>query len=88
MPFTALKLDKSVVQQAVHDPSAKLFIANVIARAKTGGMSVTAEGIENQPCWNAMQALGAEHAQGYLIARPMEAANIATWLTEWTTRTS
>jgi predicted signal transduction protein with EAL and GGDEF domain len=41
---------------------------------------VVAEGVETADTWRALQALGCDLAQGYLISRPMSGDDATTWL--------
>jgi len=43
-----------------------------------------AVGVETQQDWNFMKKLGCAYAQGYYIAKPMEAATLPMWMDEWT----
>lgn len=86
MPFTDLKLDKAVIQAAPHWPEAVRFIARLAARARPRALSLTAEGIEDDATWTMMRDLGIHHAQGFLISKPMHAADMQGWLAEWRAR--
>ena len=44
------------------------------------GLSVTAEGIETEAQWQILADLGCDRGQGYLIARPMPAADATAFL--------
>jgi EAL domain-containing protein (putative c-di-GMP-specific phosphodiesterase class I) len=44
------------------------------------GLAVTAEGIEDPAQRAALQRIGCSHGQGYLFARPMPAADLASHL--------
>jgi EAL domain-containing protein (putative c-di-GMP-specific phosphodiesterase class I) len=46
-------------------------------------MSVTAEGVENDEQWAAMQALEVDLGQGYLISPPVSAVAIRGWHRAW-----
>ena len=69
--FTELKLDKALVRDARVDPDALGFLADAIKAAAGVGMTVTAEGVEDEATWERMRALGVDRAQGYLISRPV-----------------
>jgi EAL domain-containing protein (putative c-di-GMP-specific phosphodiesterase class I) len=84
--FTVMKLDKKLVGDALDDPSSGRFLADAIAAAGAAGMTVTAEGIEDEATWQRMHALGVDHAQGYLVAHPLPAAAVLPWYREWCSR--
>ena len=83
MPFTAMKLDKAVVQQAGHDADTLNFLARTIETAKARGLTVIAEGVEDLSTWRAMRELGADQAQGFLVSRPLPFAAVPVWLQAW-----
>ena len=39
-----------------------------------------AEGVESDETWRRLRTLGCDVAQGWLIGRPLPAADFATWL--------
>lgn len=86
MPFDTLKLDKGVVCAAPEHADAATFVARLVQHAHAGNMTVTAEGVENETVWKAMQGLGVDAAQGYLIGEPLHAVSISGWLEDWPER--
>lgn len=86
MPFTDLKFDKAVIQAAPHWPDAVKFVERIVERARPHGMTVTAEGVEDEATWTMMRALGLQFAQGFLIGQPMRAIDILGWLADWAAR--
>jgi EAL domain-containing protein (putative c-di-GMP-specific phosphodiesterase class I) len=83
LAFTALKLDKALVTDALSDPGSADFIRLVISEAHAAGMTVTAEGVEDAAAWSAMEALGADLVQGYLVSEPLTAAEVIGWHRGW-----
>jgi EAL domain-containing protein (putative c-di-GMP-specific phosphodiesterase class I) len=83
LPFTSLKLDKGVVQQAVGSESARAFLAGTIIQAKSRGLTVVAEGVETNEIWRQMHQLGADEVQGFLAARPLPVAAVPVWWDAW-----
>ena len=87
MPFAALKLDKDLVAEAAADSAAaRHAVQQTVAAARAAGMRVVAEGIEDRATWRRMAAMGIDAAQGFLIARPMEATALAAWRANWAQR--
>ncbi|MBV9783669.1 MAG: EAL domain-containing protein [Acidisphaera sp.] len=81
--FTVLKLDKALVRGAASDGPARRFLVDAVSRGKAAGMTSIAEGVEDAPTWERMQAIGVQAAQGYLVARPLPAAAVPIWLDAW-----
>jgi EAL domain-containing protein (putative c-di-GMP-specific phosphodiesterase class I) len=73
-PFTELKIDRSFVMD-LRDQQ-RPMVATIVRLAKSLGLRVIAEGVENQATLNALRALGCDVAQGYLLARPAPARDL------------
>jgi EAL domain-containing protein (putative c-di-GMP-specific phosphodiesterase class I) len=86
LPFTGVKLDKDLVQVLADDAGLHDFTRQTVDVAKSRGLSVTAEGVEDAAAWRLLTALGVDMAQGFLIARPMLAVAIPVWLRRWPKR--
>ncbi|HJV00725.1 MAG TPA: EAL domain-containing protein [Burkholderiaceae bacterium] len=79
IPFSELKLDGRLVHKAWKRPHLEPLLRQAIASAQQLGMTSVAEGIETPEDWAFLRSLGCDHAQGYLIARPMPFAQLAAW---------
>jgi EAL domain-containing protein (putative c-di-GMP-specific phosphodiesterase class I) len=86
LPFTAIKLDKEVVQASAASEAALHFIVDAIAAARRAGLLVVAEGVETPADWDRMQRAGVDAAQGFLIGRPLTAVAVAIWHADWSRR--
>ena len=76
LPFETIKIDKSVVWQAVEDEGATQFLANIIHAFSSFGVYVIAEGIENKEQRDLVVSCGCYALQGYLYAMPMDGENL------------
>jgi EAL domain-containing protein (putative c-di-GMP-specific phosphodiesterase class I) len=83
LPFTGLKLDKSVVRPIGTGRPDASFVPRVIDLARARGLTVVAEGVETRDMWDRVRALGAQEAQGFYIARPLPAAAVPVWSEAW-----
>ena len=83
LPFTGLKLDGGLVRMTGQSATALRFAAAIVAAAHRYGLTVTAEGIEDSADWARMLDLGADQAQGFLVAEAMEAASLPAWRLLW-----
>jgi EAL domain-containing protein (putative c-di-GMP-specific phosphodiesterase class I) len=81
--FTALKLDRAMVDAAATLATARRFIRDTLAAAHAAGLTVIAEGVEDRQAWQRMRTLGVDQVQGFLIARPLPAAAVPAWLEAW-----
>jgi diguanylate cyclase (GGDEF)-like protein len=73
LPINSLKIDRRFTVECVRDARTLTIVKAVIEMARSLGIAVTAEGIENQAQQTWMQHLGCDAAQGFLFARPMPA---------------
>ncbi|MBV8031583.1 MAG: EAL domain-containing protein [Betaproteobacteria bacterium] len=76
LPFHALKIDRSFVVQMKQSPQARAVIESVISMAHALDLRVIAEGVETKDELDELRAMGCDEAQGYFIARPMNAAEL------------
>jgi EAL domain-containing protein (putative c-di-GMP-specific phosphodiesterase class I) len=81
--FTELKIDQSFVANAARQESARVILESSLAMAKKLNITAVAEGVETQADWDLLRQLGCGLAQGYLIARPMEAWAYLDWVRDW-----
>lgn len=81
--FTELKIDQSFVTNAAKQESAKVILESSLDMAKKLNITAVAEGVETQADWNLLRQLGCGLAQGYFIARPMEAGAYLNWVRGW-----
>jgi EAL domain-containing protein (putative c-di-GMP-specific phosphodiesterase class I)/CheY-like chemotaxis protein len=79
MPFTELKIDQSFVQHAATRPTSRAVLESSLEMAGKLGIVAVAEGVENRSEWDLVRSLGCKLAQGYFIARPMEAGEFLDW---------
>lgn len=86
IPFDELKLDRGFVHNACNNPALRAIVEASIGMARQLGMKVVAEGVENEDDWNYLRQTPCDLAQGYFIARPMPAEDIAEWMAAWEMR--
>jgi diguanylate cyclase (GGDEF)-like protein len=79
LPVDALKIDKSFVIAMLENAEDRNIVEGIIALGHAFGRQVIAEGAETEEHLRALKALECDCAQGYGVARPMPAADIAPW---------
>jgi EAL domain-containing protein (putative c-di-GMP-specific phosphodiesterase class I) len=72
-PIDTLKIDRSFVEGIVTDPEDAAIVQAVISVAKSLGLSVTAEGIENEAQLLRLKELGCDRGQGFYFGQPLAA---------------
>ncbi len=78
-----LKIDRSFVSDMLIDADAMAILKGVIGLAAAFKRQVIAEGVETAAHGAVLLQLGCELAQGYGIAYPMPASEIAAWTAAW-----
>jgi diguanylate cyclase (GGDEF)-like protein/PAS domain S-box-containing protein len=80
VPADVVKLDRSFVAGLAADPRKSSIISAVLWLARSLGMSVTAEGVEDEADWNTLRSADCPAVQGYYISRPLPAPEFASFL--------
>lgn len=80
IPFTELKIDRSLVHGAHQRNNLRVILRSALEMARQLDLVTVAEGIETLEDWRLLQECGCSLGQGYLIARPMSAGEIAGWM--------
>jgi diguanylate cyclase (GGDEF)-like protein/PAS domain S-box-containing protein len=76
MPVQVLKIDKTFLQAVPDDSEATAIVTAIIELAAALGMEAVAEGVENEAQRAFLVERGCPLAQGYLLGRPVPAAEI------------
>lgn len=85
-PFTELKVDRSFVTGAANDMTARTILESSIRLGRALDMTVVAEGAETRQDWDVLASLGCDLVQGYFVAKPMPAEEVADWCRDWKLR--
>lgn len=79
LPFSEIKIDKSFVMTALQSAESRAVIRSIVELGQSLSLSTSAEGVEHPRVLEFLRSVGCERAQGYLIARPMDAATALDW---------
>jgi len=66
MPFDVLKIDQSFVASLSESPQNQTIVDLITALARRLGLSIVAEGVEDQKDFEILRAAGVQYAQGFL----------------------
>jgi diguanylate cyclase (GGDEF)-like protein len=80
LPLDEVKIDRSFVIGMADDPSDAAIVRSTIDLARHLGLEVVAEGVETSEVLDVLAALQCDVAQGFLLSRPLPAAEFDGWL--------
>ena len=81
LPVDELKIDKSFVTRN-EDTKDDAILRATIDLAHQLGLTIVAEGVEDETIMSRLVAMGCEHAQGYAIGKPMPHEQFLSWLAQ------
>ncbi|MFO1329252.1 MAG: EAL domain-containing protein [Rubrivivax sp.] len=80
LPITSLKIDRSFVSRLGTATQDAEVVKAIIMLGNALGKMVFAEGVETREQLEALRALGCRYGQGYLLSRPLSAAEVLVLL--------
>ncbi|WJE08475.1 EAL domain-containing protein [Pseudoalteromonas sp. JC3] len=78
-PFDLLKIDRSFISDMLTTHESKALVKTIIAMAHNLSMKVVAEGVETLEQLRLLQQLECDFGQGYLISKPLSAAQFESF---------
>ncbi|QDQ27838.1 EAL domain-containing response regulator [Chitinimonas arctica] len=84
IPFTELKIDRSLVHGASEKPHLHVMLQSTIEMGKKLHLTTVAEGVENPSDWQLIRLLGCDVVQGFYVSKPLPGDALATWLKQGT----
>jgi EAL domain-containing protein (putative c-di-GMP-specific phosphodiesterase class I) len=82
LPVDELKIDRSFITNLSADTDNAVIVRSTIDLAHNLGLSVVAEGVEDNTAMNLLATYGCDSVQGYLLGRPCPAPELTTRLSE------
>ena len=86
LPFSEVKIDQAFVADVHRSRDCRLIIRGITDLAHGLGLIATAEGVETVEQLRAVQELGCDLVQGYLISPPMQPDRLSGWKKEFRKR--
>ncbi|MBP5198838.1 MAG: EAL domain-containing protein, partial [Lachnospiraceae bacterium] len=71
IPFDVIKVDQSFVKDLAEDSYSQSFVKIIAELAKTIGVHICVEGIENEKQFDVLKNMNVKFIQGFLFDRPM-----------------
>ncbi|MFY9327243.1 MAG: EAL domain-containing protein [Georgfuchsia sp.] len=82
-PIERLKIDQSFVRDLVIDADDRAIATAVVTMGHALGLRVIAEGVETSQQMDILSNMGCDEVQGYLLGRPINAAEMTKLLTKF-----
>jgi diguanylate cyclase (GGDEF)-like protein/PAS domain S-box-containing protein len=76
LPVQELKIDKSFILGMDEDREAATIVETIVDLAHNLGLRAVGEGIETEEAYRLLAASGCDYGQGFLMGRPMPAAEL------------
>ena len=86
-PVDALKIDRSFISGLEHNREGETLIHTLVQLGKALSIETVAEGIEQQHELALLQDVNCDNGQGFLFARPLDAAATQAFLENWAEHT-
>ncbi|WP_024461906.1 bifunctional diguanylate cyclase/phosphodiesterase [Marinimicrobium sp. LS-A18] len=80
LPVSELKIDKSFILNLDQSEDDQLIVRSTIDLGHTLGLTITAEGVENQAIEKLLVALGCDRVQGFYYSKPLPHQDFLDWL--------
>jgi diguanylate cyclase (GGDEF)-like protein len=80
LPLDELKIDAGFVHGLGRSPADTALVRAMIDIGHALGLSVVAEGVETRDAWSILAEWGCDLAQGFYVATPRSADELAEWL--------
>ncbi len=80
LPLDELKIDRSFILDLDTDIRTERIVRSIIDLAHSLGLTVVAEGVEDEAVGERLRSLGADYLQGYIIATPAPSHMITQWM--------
>ncbi len=77
LPVQELKIDKSFILGMDEDEEAATIVQTIVGLAHNLGLRAVAEGIETEEAYRLLTEQGCDYGQGFLMGRPMPAAELS-----------
>lgn len=82
LPLVELKIDKSFVTELMSNDNDSTIVKAIINLAHNLGLSVTAEGVENEVILAILKDYNCDIVQGYYVSKPLSVKDFLAWMAE------
>lgn len=82
LPLDEIKIDRSFVNDIIKDPETVSIVEAIITMASKLGLSVVAEGVENNREFDFLRKRGCHCFQGYMLCQPLTETEFLEFISE------
>jgi EAL domain-containing protein (putative c-di-GMP-specific phosphodiesterase class I) len=82
LPLDEIKIDRSFMMRMAQDARDASIVQSTIGLGHALGLTVVAEGIENDETLGVLARLGCDVAQGFHVGLPLHPARLREWVKE------
>lgn len=82
LPVDELKIDRSFVMRLPDDSGSAVIVRSTIELAHNLGLTVVAEGVEEQAALDLLLDYGCDSVQGFFLGRPAPVGDLDDWLAD------
>jgi EAL domain-containing protein (putative c-di-GMP-specific phosphodiesterase class I) len=79
LPYSEIKVDQCFVREITRSEESRLIVKAIVDLAHGMGLVATAEGVEDLDTLLALQEMGCDDVQGFLISPPLEGRRFMSW---------
>jgi diguanylate cyclase (GGDEF)-like protein len=80
LPVSELKVDRSFVMGMLRQGDDEVLVRSLVELGHNLGLTVVAEGVEDQATLDALSRFGCDVAQGFHLGRPVSASEFDDWM--------
>jgi diguanylate cyclase (GGDEF)-like protein/PAS domain S-box-containing protein len=83
LPIDTLKIDREFIGDLTSDPDDEAITATVITMGHSLGLTVVAEGVENEQQLGYLREQGCDEIQGYWLSSPLDPQRCLAFIRSW-----
>ncbi|MCL4162858.1 UNVERIFIED_CONTAM: hypothetical protein GTU68_043267 [Idotea baltica] len=80
LPVDKLKIDRTFVEDLHVDKGDEAIVSAIVTLGHQLGLSIVAEGVENEEQYNMLRKLNCNEVQGYYFSHPLSSEEFEQWL--------
>ena len=86
LPVNTIKIDREFILNLGTTEKSDKIVESIIGLGHDLGLTVVAEGVEEEPTVETLRQMGCDEIQGYVFARPAPADETMAWMTEFNSK--